>query len=47
MVKQGPWLGRVPMKRFMGAGAPLSVTDASFSGVLSAPQAIVEFWSPT
>lgn len=40
------WLGQVPLKR-LGAGAPAALTDATFGQALAAPQAIVEFWSPT
>ena len=43
------WLGQVPLVRrpFMGAAAPISVTDQTFQQVLSAPKAVVDFWSET
>ncbi len=49
MTARGPWLGQV---RFaLGAskrlGAASSVTDDTFDQVLSAPMAVVDFWSPS
>ena len=43
------WLGRVPLvqRPFLGAAAPISVTDQTFQQVLSAPKAVVDFWSPS
>lgn len=54
--QRGPWLGQVrlapaPSHPFLGeknllasAGA---INDSSFAQVLSAPRAVVDFWSPT
>ncbi len=45
----GPWLGQVPLVRgpYLGASAPATLTDATFQQALSAPKAVVDFWSPT
>jgi thioredoxin 1 len=43
-----PWLGQVPLRRKSLGAAPISVTDATFQQqVLSAPKAVVDFWSPS
>lgn len=46
-LRNGTWLGQVPLvdRPSLGAGAQ-ELTDAAFSQVLSAPKAIVDFWSP-
>lgn len=46
-LRNGTWLGRVPLvdRPSMGAGAQ-DLSDAAFSQALSAPKAIVDFWSP-
>lgn len=41
---QGERLRRLP---FLGQGGPINVTDATFSQVLAAPKAVVDFWSPS
>src|SRR5579871_1974158 len=42
-----PWLGQVPLRRKSLGAAPISVTDATFQQALSAPKAVVDFWSPS
>lgn len=46
-LKHGTWLGQVPLvnRPSLGAGVQ-DTTDATFSQVVAAPKAIVEFWSP-
>jgi thiol-disulfide isomerase/thioredoxin len=46
-LRGGTWLGMVPLvdRPSLGAGAQ-DLSDAAFSQVLSAPKAIVDFWSP-
>ena len=46
-LRGGTWLGRVPLvdRPSLGAGAQ-DLSDAAFGQALSAPKAIVDFWSP-
>lgn len=46
-LRNGTWLGQVPLvdRPSLGAGSQ-DVSDSGFSKVLSAPKAIVDFWSP-
>lgn len=46
-LRSGTWLGQVPLvsRPSLGAGVQ-EIQDASFSQVLAAPKAIVDFWSP-
>lgn len=46
-LRNGTWLGQVPLvdRPSLGAGSQ-DVSDSGFSQVLSAPKAIVDFWSP-
>jgi hypothetical protein len=58
MMSRSVWLSQVPLathpprrrqalsgRTFLGAS--VSLTDATFNQALSAPQAVVEFYSPT
>lgn len=47
MIQRGQWLGQLPLVRRPSLGQSSAVTDATFSQVLSAPKAVVEFWSPS
>lgn len=40
------WLGEVPVFG-LGQAGPVTLTDANFSQALSAPKAVVDFWSPS
>lgn len=40
------WLGEVPVFG-LGQAGPVILNDSNFSQVLSAPKAVVDFWSPT
>lgn len=46
-LRGGTWLGQVPLvdRPSLGAAAK-EISDADFSQALSAPKAIVDFWSP-
>jgi thiol-disulfide isomerase/thioredoxin len=46
-LRSGTWLGQMPLvdRPSLGAG-PQEVSDGTFSQVLAAPKAMVEFWSP-
>lgn len=46
MTEKNMWLGQVPLRRLAG-GAPTVLTDATYSQALSAPKAVVDFWSPS
>jgi len=46
-LRGGTWLGQVPLvdRKSLGAGAQ-DFSDSDFTKVLTAPKAIVDFWSP-